>query len=181
MPSGPMNRYRERNFNIEEKSKGYNRPSHSLLAPPLNPLLLTITNQKNPEKEGGLKMKIKNKCPATILLLLIFVTGCVSMGRGKIILREDLILNEYVKIRRIIIEEAANNGFPTLKSEVKPLEINRWEGKLYFTLKTQAGWDNLTAKIKRKGDKFEIELIGAATVANPKGAVEAIKARLSEL
>ena len=126
-------------------------------------------------------MKVKNRCSATILLLLMFATGCVSMGRGKIDLREDLVLNQYVEIRRIIIEEAANNGFPTLKSEVKPLEINGWDGKLYFTVKTQSGWDNLTAKIKRKGDKFEIELIGAATVANPKGAVEAIKARLSEL
>ncbi len=126
-------------------------------------------------------MKAKNRFSATILLFLIFAAGCVSMGRGKIDLREDLVLNQYVEIRRIIIEEAANNGFPTLKSEVKPLEMNGWEGKLYFTVKTQSGWDNLTAKIKRKGDKFEVELIGAATVANPKGAVEAIKTRLSQL
>jgi len=102
-------------------------------------------------------------------------------GRGQINLREDLVLNEYVKIRRIIIEEAANNGFPTLRSEVKPLEINGWKGKLYFTLKTEAGWDNLTVNIKRKGENFVIDMVGAATVANVKGAVQAIKARLSEL
>jgi hypothetical protein len=126
-------------------------------------------------------MRGKYGCSAMILLLLLFVIGCVSMGRGKISLREDLILNEYVKIRRIIIEEAAKNGFPTLKSEVKPLEINGWEGKLYFTVKTDAGWDNLTVKFKRKGDKFELDLIAAATVANSKGAVEAIKTRLNEL
>jgi hypothetical protein len=103
------------------------------------------------------------------------------MGRDKINLREDLILNDYAKIRRIVIEEAANNGFPTLKSEVKPLEINEWKGKLYFTEKTAAGWDNLTVVFKRKGDTFLIEMVGAATVANPKGAVQSIKARLSEL
>ena len=126
-------------------------------------------------------MKIKNGCSTTILLFLIFITGCVSMGRGQINLREDLVLNEYVKIRRIIIEEAVNNGFPTLRSEVKPLEINGWKGKLYFTLKTEAGWDNLTVNIKRKGENFVIDMVGAATVANVKGAVQAIKARLSEL
>ncbi len=126
-------------------------------------------------------MKLKKKYSVTILLLFIFVTGCVSLGRGQLNLREDLVMNDYVKIRRIIIEEAANNGFPTLRSEVKPLEINEWKGKLYFTVKTEAGWDNLTVNIKRKGDNFVIDMIGAATVANPKGAVQAIKARLSEL
>jgi hypothetical protein len=55
------------------------------------------------------------------------------------------------------------------------------EQRLYFNVKTEVGWDNLTAKINRKGDKFVIDMIGAATIANPKGAVEAIKARLSEL
>lgn len=126
-------------------------------------------------------MKVKKRYPPTILLLLIFITGCVSLGRGQINLKEDLILNEYAKIRRIIIEEAANNGFPTLRSEVKPLETNGWKGKLYFTVKTEAGWDNLTVNIKRKGDNFVIDMVGAATVANPKGAVEAIKGKLGEL
>jgi hypothetical protein len=126
-------------------------------------------------------MKVKNKYPVTVLLLLIFITGCVSVTTSKMSLREDLILNEYVTIRRIVIEEAANNGFPTLRSEVKPLEINKWKGKLYFTVKTRAGWDNLTVKIKRKGDNFVVEMVGAATVANPKGAIKAIEARLSEL
>lgn len=126
-------------------------------------------------------MKVKNKYSVTILLLLIIITGCVSVTTRKISLREDLILNEYVTIRRIVIEEAANNGFPTLRSEVKPLEINKWRGKLYFTVKTAAGWDNLTVKIKRKGDNFVVEMVGAATVANPKGAIKAIEARLSEL
>jgi len=126
-------------------------------------------------------MKIKINCFATMLFLLIFIAGCVRMGRGQINLREDLVLNEYVQIRKIIIEEAANNGFPTLKSEVKPLEINGWKGKLYFTLKTEAGWDNLTVNIKRKGDNFVIDMVGAATVANVKGAVKAIKDRLGEL
>lgn len=124
-------------------------------------------------------MKLKKKYSTTILLLLIFITGCASVG--KISLREDLILNDYAKIRRIIIEEAANNGFPTVRSEVKPLEINGWKGKLYFTLKTGSGWDNLTVNIKRKGDNFVVEMIGAATVANAKGAIKAIEARLSEL
>jgi len=126
-------------------------------------------------------MKVQNKYPVTVLLLLIFIAGCVSVTTRKMNLREDLILNEYVTIRRIVIEEAANNGFPTLRSEVKPLEINKWKGKLYFTVKTSAGWDNLTVKIKRKGDNFVVEMVGAATVANPKGAIEAIEARLSEL
>jgi hypothetical protein len=126
-------------------------------------------------------MKTKNRYFIRILPLLIFITGCVSMGRGQINLKEDLILNEYIKIRRIIIEEAANNGFPTLKSEVKPLEINEWKGKLLFTEKTASGWDNLTVKIQRKGDNFVIDMVGAATVANPKGAVQAIKTRLGEL
>jgi hypothetical protein len=124
-------------------------------------------------------MKIKNKWSTTILLLLIFITGCVSIAQIK--LREDLILNEYAKIRRIIIEEATNNGFPAVRSEVKPLEINGWKGKLYFTLKTEFGWDNLTVNIKRKGDSFAIDMVGAGHVANAKGAIEAIKARLSEL
>jgi hypothetical protein len=141
----------------------------------------TVTNQKIPGKKRGHKMKVENKYPITILLLLIFITGCVSVTTGKISLKEDLILNEYATIRRIVIEEAANNGFPTLRSEVKPLEINKWRGKLYFTVKTAAGWDNLTVKIIRKGDNFVVEMVGAATVANPKGAIKAIEARLREL
>jgi hypothetical protein len=165
MPNGHMNRYRGRNFN-----------AHTIVQP-------FVGYQKILETEGGLKMRGKNKYPVAILLLLIFVIGCASLkiGKGEIDLREDLILNEYIKIRRIVIEEAAKNGFPTLKSEVKPLEINGWKGKLYFILKTEAGWDNLTVKFKRKGDKFVIEMVGASTVANAKGAVEGIKARLSEL
>jgi hypothetical protein len=167
---------------LKRKRKG----CQEVLPPPqCHPLLASLVNlsgsQTFSEKEGGRRMKTKSKYSITILLFLILITGCVSMGREKINLREDLILNEYAKIRRIVIEEAANNGFPTLKSEIKPLEINEWKGKLYFTEKTAAGWDNLTVKFKRKGDTFVIDMVGAATVANPKGAVQAIKARLSEL
>ena len=124
-------------------------------------------------------MKVKNKYPTIILLLLIFTIGCATTG--KMTLREDVVMNKYVTIRKIVIEEAANNGFPTLRSEVKPSKINKWKGKLYFTVWTGLGWDNLTVRIKRKGDNFVVDLVGAATQANPKGAIKAIKARLSEL
>ena len=124
-------------------------------------------------------MKVRNKLSVIILLVLIFTVGCATTG--KITLREDLVMNKYDVIRKIVIEEAANNGFPTLRSEIKPLEINNWKGKLYFTFKTSAGWDNLTVKIKREGDNFVVDMVGAATKANPKGAIAAIKARLGEL
>ncbi len=126
-------------------------------------------------------MNVKNKLTAIILLLLVFTAGCVTVGTGKINLKEDLVINQYDTIRNIVIEEAANNGFPTLRTEVKPLEINKWSGKLYFAVKTSQGWDNLTVKIKKVDDHFVVDMTGAATKANPKGAIEAIKTRLGQL
>jgi hypothetical protein len=62
----------------------------------------------------------------------------------------------------------------------KVIRKDAW-AKIVFQRKDR-GWLRLSyCKINRKGDKFVIDMIGAATIANPKGAVEAIKARLSEL
>lgn len=124
-------------------------------------------------------MKLKRELTITILLLLVIIVGCATTGN--LTLKEDLVTNQYDTIRQIVIEEAAKNGFPTLRSEVKPTELNNWKGKLYFTYFTGLGWDNLTVKIKRKGDKFDVDMVGAATKANVKGAIEGIKTRLGTL
>jgi hypothetical protein len=55
MPSGPMNRYRDRNSKIGEKCKDFSRPGYSLLQPSLNLISLTITNQKNQKNKEDSK------------------------------------------------------------------------------------------------------------------------------
>ncbi|MDD4909911.1 MAG: hypothetical protein PHR44_04440 [Candidatus Omnitrophica bacterium] len=115
------------------------------------------------------------------LMVFMFVSGCATMGSGRFMLRQDLIVNQYDTIKEIVIEEAANNGFSHLVSEVKPSQFNNWRGQLYFALKTPSGTDQLYVKLGKKGDQFSVYMYGAGTRANPDSAIKAITTRLNQL
>jgi len=87
----------------------------------------------------------------------------------------------YPEMRRIIIEEAANNGFGTLTSEVKPSQYNDWKGQLFFALVTSNGTDQLFVEFERQANGVGIWIHGAGTRANPESAAKAISARLIRL
>lgn len=119
--------------------------------------------------------------PVVSLVVLLFVSGCVTMGSGRLVLRQDLLANQCDTIKKIVIEEAANNGFSQFPSEIKPSQFNNWRGQLYFALITPNGIDNLSVNFKMKGDKISVYMYGAGTRANPDSAIKAITVRLSQL
>lgn len=115
------------------------------------------------------------------LMVLLFVSGCATMGSGRIMLRQDLLVNQYDTIKKIVIEEAANNGFYPFPIEVKPSQSNNWKGQLYFSRATPMGTDQLFVNFKSQGDKISVYMYGAGTKANPDAAIKAITVRLSQL
>ena len=96
-------------------------------------------------------------------------------------LRQDLLVNQYDAIKKIVIEEAANNGFYPFPIEVKPSQFNNWKGQLYFSRATPMGTDQLFVNFKSQGDKISVYMYGAGTKASPDSAIKAITARLSQL
>ena len=79
------------------------------------------------------------------------------------------------------MEEAANNGFGALTSEVKPSEYNDWTGRLFFQLKTSNGTDQLFVDFNRVDTGVNIWIHGAGTRSNPDSAAKAIQARITQL
>ena len=120
----------------------------------------------------------------TRALMFIFmatlVFGCVSMGSQRMLLDKSVTFDQYDKIKRIVVEEAANNGFSTLTSEVKPSEHNGWKGQLYFKLVTPAGTDQLYAEMSKRDGHIMLYIHGGGTRANPDRAIKAIRARLEK-
>ncbi len=116
-----------------------------------------------------------------LLVLLIIVAGCVTLGSSRLLVKQDVFAANYEAIKRIVLEEAANNGFGQLTSEVKPSTFNRWKGQLCFALVTPNGTDQLFVEFQRQGDSVSVYTHGGGTRANPDSAAKAIEARLRQL
>lgn len=117
-----------------------------------------------------------------ILLILCILTSCVTMGSQRLVLRQNLFTSaNYTSVKQIVVEEAANNGFSQLTSEVRPSEFNGWKGQLYFALVTPNGTDQLFVEFLRQGEGVSVHMHGAGTRANPDSASKAIAARLRQL
>ena len=115
-----------------------------------------------------------------VICIILFISGCVTLGSERFLLNKNVTFEQYNKIKTIIVEEAGSNGFGTLTSEVKPSEYNNWEGQLYFKLVTPNGTDQLFAKLSKKEDQIMVYINGAGTRANPDSAAKAIRARMAK-
>lgn|GEM_PF-1217510 len=116
-----------------------------------------------------------------ILFLGASITGCVNIGDERLTLKEDVFATKYSTIKQIVVEEAANNGFSDLTSEVKPSQYNDWKGSLFFQLKTANGTDQLFVDFQKEADGVSVRVHGAGTRGNANSAAKAIAARLSQL
>jgi hypothetical protein len=115
-------------------------------------------------------------------LLLLLLAGCGMTVAGQhLLLPQDLVDNKYDAVRTIVVEEAANNGFGTVASEVKPSKYTDYKGSIYFKLQTAAGTDQLTVELTPKEGKVSVYVHGAGTKGNADGAIKAITARLEQL
>jgi len=113
-----------------------------------------------------------------VCLTLFLVTGCgMKIANDSFDVKEELVVNKYETLRKIVIEEAGNNGFSQLTSEIKPSKYNEQKGRLFFSLKTPMGTDQLFADF----DKGNINVHGAGFRSNPESAIKAITIRIKEL
>lgn len=115
------------------------------------------------------------------VLIAMTLQACVTMGSQRFALKPETITANYSQIKQIVVEEAANNGFKELTSEIKPSEYNDWKGQLFFQLKTANGTDQLFVEFKKMGTGVSVYVHGAGTRSNPDSAAKAIQARLSQL
>jgi len=112
-----------------------------------------------------------------LLFTLLLVVGCgLKMANSKIGLEQTVVVNNYDSLRKIVIEEATNNGFSNL-TEVKPSKYNNWEGRINFINNN----DIFKAEILKDGDKYLLYMHGGTTSANLDGAIQAITQRVNEL
>jgi hypothetical protein len=115
------------------------------------------------------------------VLVVSLLQGCVTVGSERLVMKEDTFATKYSNIRQIVIEEAANNGFSTLTSEVKPSEFNSWKGRLFFQLVTANGTDQLFVDFEKKAGGVSVWAHGAGTRGNASSAAKAIAARLGQM
>lgn len=115
------------------------------------------------------------------IVVASILAACISVGSVRLLATHEEFERNYSQIKKIAIEEAANNGFGTLTSEVKPSKFNNWEGELFFQLKTANGTDQLFVTFRNKPDGVDIWVHGAGTRSNPDSAAKAISARLVKL
>jgi hypothetical protein len=118
---------------------------------------------------------------AAIMAVVLSLSGCVTIGRGAVVFSRGLQPAEYESIKKIVVEEAANNGFRELTSEVKPSEFNNWKGQLFFSLKTPNGTDQLFVEFERQASGVVMKMHGAGTRSNPDSAIKAIASRVKPL
>lgn len=114
-------------------------------------------------------------------LAALCVVACVSIGNTKFAIKPDFFQQNYAQIKAIAVEEAANNGFGTLTSEVKPSEFNEWKGSLFFQLKTANGIDQLFVDFERAEGGVRVWVHGAGTRSNPDSAGKSIQAKVAKL
>lgn len=114
--------------------------------------------------------------------LLLLVVGCgITVAHQRLLLPQDLVDSKYEAVRTVILEEAANNGFGTPASEIKPSKYNEYKGRIYFRLVTGAGTDQLTVELEPEDGKVSVYVHGAGTKGDADGAVKAITERLEQL
>jgi hypothetical protein len=131
-------------------------------------------------------MKNKMLTIGTILTLCLMgigliTQGCGTIGNQRLIMKEDTFQTKYSTIKQIVIEEAANNGFSTLTSEIKPSEYNNWKGRFFFQLKTAGGTDQLFVDFKKTPEGISVWTHGAGIRGDANSAAKAIAARLGQL
>jgi hypothetical protein len=131
-------------------------------------------------------MKNKKLTISTIMALCLtgialITQGCISVGNQRLVIKEDTFQAKYATIKQIVVEEAANNGFSTLTSEVKPSQYNDWKGRLFFQLKTVHGTDQLFVDFKKTPEGITVWTHGAGTRGDASSASKAIAARLGQL
>ena len=56
------------------------------------------------------------------VLVAVILTACVTVSSLRLTLKPETITANYPRIKQIVVEEAANNGFRELTSEIKPTE-----------------------------------------------------------
>lgn len=113
-----------------------------------------------------------------VCIIMVFLTGCgMKMGDSKLDIKPELVLNKYDTLKAIVIEEANNNGFSQLTSEIKPSKYNEQRGRLFFSLITPFGTDQLIVEF----DNGNISMNGAGLRSNPESAIKAITFRIKEL
>ena len=115
-----------------------------------------------------------------VFCVVFFISGCVSIGSQKLLLNQDVSFEQYDKIKHIVIEEAASNGYSKLMSEVKPSEYNNWKGELYFKTETIYGTDQLTVEFEKVGEGISVYIHGAGIRGNAESATKAILGRLDK-
>jgi hypothetical protein len=113
--------------------------------------------------------------------IALLTQGCISVGNQRLVIKEDTFEAKYPAIKQIVTEEAANNGFGELTSEIKPSQYNNWKGRFFFQLKTVNGTDQLFVDFKKEPDGISVWVHGAGTRGDANGASKAIAARLSQL
>lgn len=118
---------------------------------------------------------------AAVMVVVLSLSGCITTGRGAVVFSRGLQPGEYESIKKIVVEEAANNGFRELTSEVKPSEFNSWKGQLFFSLKTPNGTDQLFVEFERQASGVVMKMHGAGTRSNPDSAIKAIASRVKPL
>ena len=74
-------------------------------------------------------MKVVNSLFVSCIVVLI--SGCLSVGSLGLKLDDNVSFEQYDQIKRIVVEEAASNGFSTFTSEIVPTEYNNWKGHWY--------------------------------------------------
>ena len=115
-----------------------------------------------------------------VFVLAIVLQACITTASSRFIIKETTFSANYIRIKKIVIEEAANNGFRELTSEIKPSQFNDWNGQLFFSLVTPNGTDQLFVEFEKKVNGISVWIHGAGTRSNPKSAAKAIQARLKK-
>lgn len=131
---------------------------------------------------------MKNKILTISTIMALYLTGialitqgCITVGNERLVIKEDTFQAKYSTIKQIVIEEAANNGFSTLTSEIKPSQYNNWKGRFFFQLTTAGGTDQLFVDFKKAPEGISVWTHGAGIRGNANSASKAIAARLGQL
>ncbi len=88
------------------------------------------------------------------IYIIFFISGCITVGSQRLLLSQDVTFEQYDKLKRIVVEEAALNGFSELTSEIKPSKHNEWQGQFYFKLETPHGTDQLFVELSSKNNRI---------------------------
>ena len=118
------------------------------------------------------------------VLMIMLISGCGTFKTATVYVAEDQFMKKYELIRKVVQEEAVNNGWNQLNeqnSEVKPSPYNNWEGEILYRLKTVHGIDTLRVQFQKRGKEIRVYMLGTGMQANGESAVKAIVSKLQQL